>query len=258
MPPPDRPSLNQVAQLCLGIGRRLLEWGAGARIVQEAIQRVARSFGCRAVEVYSQHAAVIVMLRRDEEFCMEMGKVGEHGVNLSRAEHLLAMTEKIAAGQLDYTLAMAKAEQVSAAPPRYPGWVVCMATGLACAAFGRLLQTDWPSFIPIAMGSAIGQRIRMALMRKGQNIFLTWGITALASALLAGLGSRLAGSSTMEIACVASVLLLVPGVAVLNAQLDVLDGKPNLASARVLRVLFLILFMTLGLMIAQRLLFLIP
>ena len=51
----------------------------------------------------------------------------------------------------------------------------------------------------------------------------------------------------------AAVLLLVPGVAVLNAQLDAVDGKPNLAAARGLRVAYLLLFMTLGLVLAQQL-----
>jgi uncharacterized membrane protein YjjP (DUF1212 family) len=51
---------------------------------------------------------------------------------------------------------------------------------------------------------------------------------------------------------VAAVLLLVPGVAVLNTQMDSIGGKPNLAAARSLRVLYLLVFMTLGLVGAQR------
>jgi uncharacterized membrane protein YjjP (DUF1212 family) len=47
--------------------------------------------------------------------------------------------------------------------------------------------------------------------------------------------------------------LLVPGVAVLNIQMDAIEGKPNLAAARGLRVIYLLMFMTLGLVAAQRL-----
>jgi hypothetical protein len=42
-------------------------------------------------------------------------------------------------------------------------------------------------------------------------------------------------------------------VAVLNTQTDVIHGKPNLAAARGLRVIYLLVFMTLGLITAQRL-----
>jgi uncharacterized membrane protein YjjP (DUF1212 family) len=52
---------------------------------------------------------------------------------------------------------------------------------------------------------------------------------------------------------VSAVLLIVPGPAVLNTQMDVIEGKPNLAAARGLRVIYLLMFMTLGLVAAQRL-----
>ena len=70
---------------------------------------------------------------------------------------------------------------------------------------------------------------------------------------LTGLGARLLGSLHPATATVAAVLLLVPGVAVLNTQMDAIEGKPNLAAARGLRVMYLLVFMTLGLVGAQRL-----
>jgi hypothetical protein len=45
----------------------------------------------------------------------------------------------------------------------------------------------------------------------------------------------------------------VPGVAVLNTQMDAIEGKPSLAAARGLRVIYLLVAMTLGLIAAQRL-----
>jgi uncharacterized membrane protein YjjP (DUF1212 family) len=90
------------------------------------------------------------------------------------------------------------------------------------------------------------------LVRK-KNLFITTGIVSFVSAFLAGAGARLSGSSHLEIATVSAVLLLVPGVAVLNIQTDVIEGKPNLSAARGLRVIYILLFMTLGLVAAQAL-----
>ena len=86
-----------------------------------------------------------------------------------------------------------------------------------------------------------------------EESFYDYGHCEFVSALLAGVGARFLGSSHLEIATVSAVLLLVPGVAVLNTQTDVIDGKPNLAAARGLRVIYILLFMTLGLLAAQRL-----
>jgi hypothetical protein len=39
----------------------------------------------------------------------------------------------------------------------------------------------------------------------------------------------------------------------LNIQMDAIEGKPNLAAARSLRVIYLLVFVTLGLVVAERL-----
>ena len=181
------------------------------------------------------------------------GKVGEHGVNLRRAEALSNIVGRVAAGEMDCASAQKAVNNVPRTAPRYPLWVVCLATGIACAAFGRLLNATWLSFVPTLAGAAAGQWLRHSLFERKQNVFLVAGVVGFVSAVVAGLGGRLLGSAHLEIATVAAVLLLVPGVAVLNAQLDAIDGKPNLAAARGLRVAYLLLFMTLGLVLAQQL-----
>lgn len=249
-------SLDEIAELSLSVGRMLLESGASARAVHEAIRDVSTGLGCDRAESYCQHAAIIVMLRRGLESCVQMGKVGEHGVNLRASEAIAKIVSDVATGNADYPQARSKIDAVPRTTPRYPVWLVCAATGLACAAFGRLLHAEWLSFLPIVVGASVGQWLRHSLLRRKHNLFLVAGVVSFVSALIAGLGSRLLHSGHPEIATVASVLLLVPGVAVLNAQLDVIDGKPNLAAARGLRVVYILLFMTFGLVLAQR--FIIP
>jgi uncharacterized membrane protein YjjP (DUF1212 family) len=65
------------------------------------------------------------------------------------------------------------------------------------------------------------------------------------------LGARLAGSETVPTAMIASILLLVPGVPSLNAQNDILDGRPTLGSARAVWVTIILVFVTAGLWLAQ-------
>jgi uncharacterized membrane protein YjjP (DUF1212 family) len=247
------PPLSDVARLSLSIGRLFMESGESGRIIHEEIFAAARGLGCDSAEVYSQHAAIIVMLRRGEEFCVEMGKIGEHGVNLRRSEAIRDIVRRVADGALECSAGQTQLDNVAHTTPSYSNWLVCLCTGLACSAFGRLLGADWPAFFPVLVGTAGGQWIRHALIIRKQNIFITSGIVSFASAFLAGWGARVLGSANLEIAMVSAVLLLVPGVAVLNTQMDAIEGKPNLAAARGLRVIYLLLFMTMGLLAAQRL-----
>lgn len=249
----DQPSLPDVARLALTAGRMLLEWGANARVVHEGISDIARGLGCDSAEAFCQHAAIIVMLRRGEDACVQMGKVGEHGVNLRRAQSLQDIIAKVARGELPCAAAQAEADDVSLRTAAYPVWFVCLSTGLACSAFGRLLGGEWTSFFPTLVGAASGQWLRHALFHRRYNIFLTAGAVSFVAASLAGIGAKLSGSTNLPLAMLAAVLLLVPGVAVLNAQVDVIEGKPNLAASRALRVVFILLFMALGLAVAQSL-----
>jgi uncharacterized membrane protein YjjP (DUF1212 family) len=243
--------LPEIAHLVLSVGRMLLEWGANARTVHEAISNTATGLGCDSADAFCQHAAIIVVLRRGDQSHTQMGKVGEHVVNLRRTQTLQEIIQRIVLGELTCGEAQAEVDQVVKKTKHYPVWFVCLATGLACSGFGRLFKSDWVSFLPTLLGAGIGQYVRHTLFHRKYNIFLTAGTVSFIAAMIAGLGARTLGSTHLPLAMVASVLLLVPGIPVLNAQIDVIEGKPNLAAARALRITFLLLFMALGLSMAQ-------
>src|SRR4029434_3772686 len=98
MPPA---SLDEVANLSLSVGKLFLETGASARTAHERVEEISRGYGCQKAEAYCQHAAIIVMLRRGAESCVQMGKVGEHGVNLRRAEAVTRIVSQVAFGEMD-------------------------------------------------------------------------------------------------------------------------------------------------------------
>jgi len=253
MPLTDETPLPQVARLCLSAGRLMLLTGANGRMVHEAISDIAHALGCDNVEVFCQHAAILVTIHRGSQSFIQMNKAPEHGVNLRRTQAVRQIIRDLAEGRLNCAQAQDAIDRIPETTAAYPVWFVCLCTGLACSAFGRLLGADWQSFLPILAASAGGQWLRHKLLQGRHNIFVVAGVISFVSATVAGFGARLFASTHASIATVAATLLLVPGVAVLNAQVDILEGKPNLAAARALRVLYLLLFMALGLALAQTL-----
>jgi uncharacterized membrane protein YjjP (DUF1212 family) len=138
--------------------------------------------------------------------------------------------------------------------PRHPLWLVALAVGLACAAFGRLLGIDWMAFWPVFLGGGLGQAVRMLLLRRGLNPFVVATAIAFLASAIAGFGAHLLGSGTANLAMMASILLLVPGVPITNAQTDIMDGYPSMGSARAISVLMVMIFATTGVLIAEWLL----
>jgi uncharacterized membrane protein YjjP (DUF1212 family) len=131
---------------------------------------------------------------------------------------------------------------------------MALAVGLACAAFGRLLDVDWPGTGPVFLAAAVGQWVRRELLTRQVNGFICATLVAFLSSLLGGLGARLAGSGTIAMAMIASILLLVPGVPAVNALNDILEGHPTLGSARAVTVAVVLIFIAVGLWLGQALL----
>jgi len=140
------------------------------------------------------------------------------------------------------------------ASPRHPDWVVVLAVGVACAAFGRLLDVDWAGVGPILAAAALGQIVRHQLASHKINVFLSTAVVAFLASTLCGLGAQWAGSQTVARDMIGPVLLLVPGVPAFNAQFDILEGRPTLGSARTVWVAVNLVFITVGVWLARGLL----
>jgi uncharacterized membrane protein YjjP (DUF1212 family) len=172
-------------------------------------------------------------------------------VNERRYCALGAAAAQIGKGSLTATQARTELANLLHDSPRYPDLVVAIAVGVACAAFGRLLGVDWAGVGPIFLAAALSQTVRRQLALHNLNIFISAAAVAFLGSVLCGFGARWVGSQTVPADMIATVLLLVPGVPSFNAQHDILGGHTTLGSARVVFVLVMLVFMTMGVWLAQ-------
>lgn len=240
--------------LALEFGRLLMEAGASARDVEEITTRVATGLGAQRTELRIGYASLAITVRIGHEGITRMRKVGALGVNQSLDYALRGAAARIERG--GYTIAEARAELdcLVRATPRHADWVAALAVGVACAAFGRLLGVDWAGVGPILAGAALAQMVRRQLALHNCNVFVATTVVAFVGSALCGLGGRWTGSTKVALDMTVPVLLLVPGVPSLNAQNDILEGRPTLGSARAVWVAVVLVFITAGVWLAQGLL----
>jgi uncharacterized membrane protein YjjP (DUF1212 family) len=180
-----------------------------------------------------------------------MVEAGPHGVNYQLNREARKLARRIGRGDLTAAEALAEMTRLRRKTTGHAPWIVALAVGLACAAFGRLLGIDWAAFLPVATGGAVGQAVRHCLLGRGRNVFVAAVCVACLSASIAGLGARWVGSVTTDLAMIASVLLLVPGVPAVNAQADIIEGHPTLGAARAVFVCMLLAFIATGVLLAR-------
>jgi uncharacterized membrane protein YjjP (DUF1212 family) len=249
-----RDSLEAIAMLALEFGRLLLEVGSSVRHVDEVTTQVAIGLGAERVDLRVDYASLAITIGAGTDAVTRMRRVGPLGVNESLYRALTASSARIAQGGFTVEEAHTELMDLLHKSTCHSYLVVAVAVGVACAAFGRLLEVDWVAVGPIFVAAALGQTVRRQLALHKVNAFISAVVVAFLGSGLCGLGARWAGSHTLASDTVAPVLLLVPGVPAFNAQYDILEGHPALGSARAVWVLMMVIFMTAGVWLAQGLL----
>jgi uncharacterized membrane protein YjjP (DUF1212 family) len=245
------PSLEPVAMAAMDAGRMLMEAGANSRSTERIIDVVARGLGAERVEVRIGYASLAITIGVGSSGITRMCKVGNLGVNHRLDQEVWTLAKRVSIEELKPEQTRWALARLAKATPRHPQWLIAVSVGLACAAFGRLLGVDWQGSGPVFAAAGIAQYVRGNLLARGVNAFLCATLISCLSSALAGAGARWAGSETFASAMVASVLMLVPGVPSVNAQTDILEGRPTLGSARFATVLMTLIFMAAGLWIGQ-------
>ncbi len=244
-------ALDRIAHVTLRVGAILAQSGASVRVVHEGARMIASGLGVEVMGMRSGYASFEITLERGRATITRMMQIGPHGVNHRLDFAVRDLAVRAAAGGMTPDEIEADLDRLVRDTPRHPWWLVAIATGAACAAFGRLLGADWLSFAPMLAAASIGQALRHWLLGRRVNVFVIAAIIGCVAATLGGLGARLAGSSTVQLAMMASILLLVPGVPSTNAQTDVLDGYPTMGSARAVWVIMIMVFAVTGLWLAE-------
>ncbi|GAA0529013.1 uncharacterized membrane protein YjjP (DUF1212 family) [Rhizomicrobium palustre] len=246
--------LEKIAMTALRMARVLTECGARVRVAQQGAALVVRGLGVETVGIRTGYASQEITVRSGENTITRMMSMGPHGVN-HRLDHAMrALAVRVSKGGMSVEEVEAEMDRLIKETPRHPIWLVAFAVGLACAAFGRLLGIDWLAFGPVLLGGGLGQGARMLLIRRGFNHYVVATVIAFMASFIGGFGARLCGSATVNLAMMAAILLLVPGIPVTNAQTDVMEGYPSMGSARAVTVLMVMIFATTGVLLAEGLL----
>jgi uncharacterized membrane protein YjjP (DUF1212 family) len=245
------PALEPIAMAALDAGRMLMEAGASANSIDAIVAKFARGLGAERVDLRIGYASLAITIGIGPNGITRMREVGHLGVNQRLEQALWHLADRVERGELPTAQARAELARLTSQTPRHSAWVMALAVGLACAAFGRLLKVDWAGTGPVFLAATLGQFVRRDLLARHVNVFICATLVSFLGALLGGLGAHWMGSETVSTAMIASILLLIPGVPSVNAQSDILEGHPTLGSARAVSVAVILIFMAVGLWLAE-------
>lgn len=223
-PPLEREALRDVIDLSLWAGQMLLQHGADSARVEETVHRLGTGLGAEWMDILVSPNAIAVTTISGDEFRTKIRRIVSIGVNMHVITEVNTVSHRLWDEGLDRFQVRREFERIDYLPRQYNRWFVVLMVGLACGAFSRLFGGDWAVFAVTTAAAGGAMWTRQELTRRYFNPLLIVVATAFVAGVIASTAVILRLSPQPQIALTASVLLLVPGVPLINSAQDLVRG----------------------------------
>ncbi|MCU7548129.1 threonine/serine exporter family protein [Chitinophagaceae bacterium LB-8] len=237
--------VKELGMTLLNIGAVLMSSGANTGRIRITINRIAESFGYKT-ELLISHRTILLSLHQEgsDEFFSSLKRTSPHGANFKVVSGISRMSWAVVEEKWSVEQIRAELDRLVSLP-HYPRWLILVLIGLAGASFCRLNGGDITDMFITFTASMVGLFVRQETVKKGFNTYLCIYLAALAATLVAGLPIKFGIGH--EPAFATSVLFLIPGVPLINAFSDMIDGNLQIGLVRGLNGLILAFAIALGL-----------
>lgn len=210
---------DELMDLSINVGYRLLENGAEIYRVEESIRRILAAYGVSDGEVFAIPTCIIVTICNDTR----MKRIYERGTNLDRVSRLNDICRKICKETPDCKEACFQIEQI-AHEKGYPFWAMLLSYGMISFGFafffgGNIFDALWAALC------GIGLELSLYGMGKFQtNWFFANIMGSAVVAAIAFVGLKLGACTQLDKVIIGTLMNLVPGVAITNSMRDIIAG----------------------------------
>ncbi len=220
----DRHELADVVDLALWSGTLLMQSGAESERVEETVHHIGTALGANWLDILvSPNVLIITTSSADGEFRTKVRRIASLGARMDIVDGVNDLSRRIGTDQLDRAQVRAELTRISQLPV-YNRWIVVSMVAAACAALSHLVGGDLVVFVVTFIASGVAAFVRQELLKRHFNLFLVVVITAMVATLIAASAVLLDLSPRGQVAISSSVLLLVPGVQLINAAEDIIKG----------------------------------
>lgn len=242
--------LGDIIDLTLWAGQLLLQHGAETQRIEETVHRLGTGMGCNWMDIMVSSNTIVVTAISGHQFRTKLRRVPALTINMAVIDAVNTMSRRVSARELDWLQVRAELQRISTMPLRYNRWLVVTMIALSCAAFSRLAGGDWAVFGVTFVAASTAMVVRQELTRRYFNALMIVTITAFIAALIVCSATLLGLNANPELAMAASVLLLVPGVPLINAVEDLIKGHLVTGMAQSMTGILVSACIALGLLLA--------
>ena len=215
-------------------GELMLENGAETYRVEDTMHRILSLSRLQTAEVFVTMTGFVATLDDPSIHSMTVvRRITDRGTNLDMIDRLNSLSRGLCAGELSLEEAARQIRELKAHPWK-PG-AFLIATPVVTAAFALTYGGTLPeAFLSILAGFAIAVCLYVCRRLKLPSFFGTLLSSAAASVLASGFLRMFPFFGNLDSVIIASIMPLVPGVAITNAVFATLHGDYLSGTARML------------------------
>lgn len=215
---------TESSELLLKISSLLMTSGADVNRILTVLNRFALLLNYR-IDVLTGHKTFVLTLFREEtgELLTRVKRLPPHKINFRTLSELGEAGRRARKESWSLERIREEIERIEQIKP-YPLLLTLGATGLACAGLTRLFGGDGINMAVTFIAVATGLFIRTITLRKGFNPSLSVLLASFVTSCLTASAFVLSWGLSPRASLVSAVLFLVPGIPMINAFTDFLDG----------------------------------
>jgi len=250
MPSPDPSEDYELGDMLLEIGALLMVSGANTERVKITLDRIASAFGCSSDLMITNHALMLTLTYPDnhQAFTSVKWMPGMH-LNFNLISDISTMSWQIVLEKWSLSRINQELKQLNR-KPLYPRYVVLLLVALAGSSFCRLFGGDLTEVVAVFVASFCGLYVRQEAIKLRFNFYVSIFFAAATASLIAGAYFYLNPDEVYSHAFSTSVLFLIPGVPMIHAISDLMDGHTLNGIVRGVNVMIMAFAIALGLTVA--------
>ena len=247
--------IGRKLHLLLYTGQLLMENGAHTDRLVRDMTRAAIYMGSprEKFHLHVMYTTLMLNVSDEERSHTCFRKCHHHAVNMSildAVSHLTWRGVRFGCSLDKYEAAL---DDIKKTPLCYSSWITTLGAGLQCGASCMLFGGDLIASLFTGGSALLGFFAHGLCRRHGFNPYAAIAIASFIATFCAYLTHFLALSSTPWYQLIACTLFIVPGIPLINAVDDMLNGYIVAGSARAIDTLLIVSSMTFGIVIAIRL-----
>ncbi|MBO7310553.1 MAG: threonine/serine exporter family protein [Clostridia bacterium] len=222
----------------MDIGEQMLICGAEVHRVEDSMQRMCSAIGFTRTDVFIITSSMVVTVYTENENFTQTRRIQSTGTNLEKLHRLNSLSRKICERTIGESELDAEIKHINATK-QPPLWIKCLSYFVIAGAFAVFFGGGIVDFACAAIIGLLLCLLTELLEKAMPNKFFIKFTGSFLITLGAYAFMRLGVTNSMDKVIIGNIMLLIPGVGVINSLRDLLVGDSIAGLLRLIEALLL-------------------